>query len=229
MTTAKPTAPKLNRSKSLCRGTSGTLTLEVKHGARWAVPNRLHMIMTTNHEHAVQAGALDRRYFVLDVSDEKAQDPSWFGPLYDDMDHGGVEEFLWLLGRVKLGGWHPRHLPKTAEAVEQQRFSSDSIFQWSQGCIDADAIVGASDCIIDRELNRLHASDDLYGAYKGFCKSHPANNIVFGKALTQMFGQPSRQNVGKPGSGRRPRTYMVPDADARQLALDRRLGIGDSR
>jgi hypothetical protein len=35
--------------KSLITGS--TITLEVKHGARWSVPNRLHIIMTTNHEH----------------------------------------------------------------------------------------------------------------------------------------------------------------------------------
>ena len=74
--------------------TSSTVTLEVKHGARWPVPNRMHMIMTTNHDHAVQAGVQDRRYCVLEVSAHKAQDPSWFDPLYDDMENGGVEEFL---------------------------------------------------------------------------------------------------------------------------------------
>ena len=52
--------------KSLITG--DTIILEIKHGARWSVPNRLHIVMTTNHDHAVQAGVQDRRFFVLEVS-----------------------------------------------------------------------------------------------------------------------------------------------------------------
>lgn len=217
------TADKL---KSLITG--GTITLEVKHGARWAVPNRLHIIMTTNHDHAVQAGVQDRRFFVLEVSAHKAQDASWFNPLYADFDNGGVEEFLWFLLKVNLKGWHPRQLPKTSESIEQQRFSADSITQWAQACIDADQIVGFfPDGVGYYPLGQLLPSNVLYAAYKGHCRQHPANNAVFGKALTQMFGEPSRQKVaGGSDNSRRPRTYRVPDADSWQQALDQRLGIG---
>jgi hypothetical protein len=90
----------------------------------------------------VQSGVQDRRFFVLDVSPHKAQDEGWFGPLYDDHHNGGLEEFLWLLQRVNLTGWHPRRLPKTSASIEQQRFSADSVSQWAEACIDADGIVG---------------------------------------------------------------------------------------
>ena len=217
------TADKL---KSIITGAS--ITLEVKHGSRWPVPNRLHIIMTTNHDHAVQAGVQDRRFFVLEVSAHKAQDPSWFGPLYADLDDGGVEEFLWFLLNVNLKGWHPRQLPKTSESIEQQRFSADSICQWAQACIDADALVGVSNGGVSYPLNQLHPSNVLYDAYKGHCKYHPASNAIFGKALTQMFGEPSRQKVATSGKSR-PRTYQVPDADTWQQALDRRLGVGSRK
>jgi len=52
--------------------------------------------------------------------------------------------------------------------------------------------------------------------------------VLFGKALTQMFGEPSRQKVSNSGNSR-PRTYRVPDVDGWQQALDRRLGIGDRK
>jgi len=215
------TADKL---KSLITG--GTITLEVKHGARWSVPNRLHIIMTTNHDHAVQAGVQDRRFFVLEVSAHKAQDASWFDPLYADFDNDGVGELLWSLLKVNLKGWHPRQLPKTSESIEQQRFSADSISQWAQACIDADAIVGTQTG--GYPLGQLHPSNLLYDAYKGYCRQHPAGVVLFGKALTQMFGEPSRQKVSNSGNSR-PRTYRVPDVDGWQQALDRRLGIGDRK
>jgi Family of unknown function (DUF5906) len=201
--------------------TSETITLEVKHGPRWTVANHLHIIMTTNHDHAVQAGVQDRRYFVLDVSAHRAQDASWFDPLYDDLENGGPEELLCFLLGVNLKGWHPRQLPKTTETVEQQRFSADSISQWSQACIESDAIVIGD---MHYSLGQLHPTHRLYEAYRRFCKTHPANTVIFGKALAQMFGPSSRQKVAAAASPR-PRTYYVPDADTWQQALDRRLGI----
>lgn len=209
-----------NALKSLI--TSQSLTLEVKHGSRWQVPNRLHIIMTTNHEHAVQSGVQDRRFFVLDVSPHKAQDEGWFGPLYDDLHNGGLEEFLWLLQRVNLTGWHPRRLPKTSASIEQQRFSADSVSQWAQACIDADGIVGG---LSTPALNNVLPTHELYDAYKGHCRTHPVKNAVFGKALTEMFGPPTRQSTSTGSGTSRPRTYHVPDADTWQRALDQRLGI----
>jgi hypothetical protein len=131
------------------------------------------------------------------------------------------------LQRINVARWHPRQLPKTSESVEQQRFSADTISQWSQACIDADTIVGHP-VLGNQPIGQLYASNILYEAYKNYCKHHPASNVVFGKALTQMFGSPTRQNVGGSGTAR-PRTYGVPDADTWQLALDRRLGIGAGR
>ena len=104
--------------------TGDTLTLEVKNGPRWDIPNRLHLLLTTNHVHAVAAGTNERRYFVLEVSDEKARQDAWFEPLHNDLDTGGKAQFLWLLQNLRLGNWHPRQIPKTAETVEQQRMSA---------------------------------------------------------------------------------------------------------
>jgi Family of unknown function (DUF5906) len=123
--------------------TADTIRVERKFGSCRVIPNRLHVIMTTNHDHAVAAGVRDRRYFVLDVSDQHVDDNAYFNRLYQDLDDGGASELLYLLQGLRLGGWHPRQLVRTAEAIEQQRMSGDSVSQWSQTCIDADAVIGA--------------------------------------------------------------------------------------
>ena len=133
--------------------TGDTLTIEVKHGATWTIPNRLHMILTTNHEHAVQAGVQDRRFFVIEVSEHKAQDAEWFGRIYKDRGAGGPAEFLCFLQHIQLGGWHPRDMPRTAESIEQQRFSADSVSQWVQACIEKGAIAGADPFVYPLDKN----------------------------------------------------------------------------
>ena len=122
--------------------TAPTNQIERKGGAVHPYTKSATLIMTTNHDHAVAAGVGDRRNIVFDVSDEHACDKTWFDPIYADLDDGGTSEFLYFLQNLKLGEWHPREILKTAETTEQQRMSGDSVSQWSQACIDADAIVG---------------------------------------------------------------------------------------
>ena len=178
------------------RVTADTFQIERKNGAIRQIPNRLHLMMTTNHDHAVSAGAGDRRNAVYDVSDEHACDKAWFDALYDDLDHGGVGQFLRFLQNVKLDDWHPRQILKTAEATEQQRMSGDSVSQWSQACVEADAIIGdPRHGEPQHDLGKRIASEDLREAYTGFCKQHgvrAANQEVFGKACVEMFGPRQR-------------------------------------
>jgi hypothetical protein len=207
------------------RITSDTIPLEAKYRARREVPNRMHVMMTTNHEHAVSAGIRDRRFFVLDVSDEHAQDAAWFDPLYQDIISGGKEQLLELLLSLRLGDFHPRALLKTEEAREQQRMSGDSISQWCQACIDADEIVGGLGM---GQLAQDVASERLRQSYADYCRQHglrPASKDTLGKALTAMFG-PRKRQPAKAGGAHRPWAYSVPDGDTWQGLLDERLGLG---
>ena len=123
--------------------TGDTIQIERKFGSCRQVPNRLKTIATTNHDHAIAAGVRDRRNVVYDVSDERVGDRAWFDALYRDLAAGGTSEFLYFLQHVQLGDWHPRQILKTAETIEQQRMSGDSVSQWAQACIEADALIGA--------------------------------------------------------------------------------------
>jgi hypothetical protein len=100
---------------------------------------------------------------------------------------------LWFLQRIRLGDWHPRQILKTAEATEQQRMSGDTVSQWSQACIEADAIVGSAFHGISQQqdLGQRTAIDELHKAYTGHCNQQrlrPTNVVAFGKACTEMFG-----------------------------------------
>lgn len=217
------------------RITADTFQIERKHGAICQIPNRLHIIMTTNHDHAIGAGVGDRRFAVYDVSDKHARDESWFDPIYRDLDEGGASEFLWFLQDLKLGSWHPRLILKTAEATEQQRMSGDSVSQWSQACIDADAVIGAGPGLHGmaqtQALSAAISVEALRQAYSGFCKQNglrTISTVAFGKACAELFGPRARlpfvQCTGS-GKGNRPWGYHVPDGDTWQDKVDARLGI----
>jgi hypothetical protein len=215
--------------------TAPTNQIERKGGAVLHIPNRLHIIMTTNHDHAVSAGVGDRRNAVFDVSDERACDKTWFDPLYRDLDDGGTSEFLHILQNLKLGSWHPREILKTAETTEQQRMSGDSVSQWSQACIEADAIVGAArgpyGTETTHDLGTPISVEALREAYTGFCRQnslHPLSTDGFGKACADMFGSRKRLKVLQNVTGnskRRPWGYYVLAGNKWQEKVDARLGI----
>jgi hypothetical protein len=75
------------------RATASVIPIEAKYRQQRQVPNRLHIMLTTNHSWAIAAGVQARRYFVCEVSDEVAQDRSWFDPLYEDLKAGGQRNF----------------------------------------------------------------------------------------------------------------------------------------
>ncbi len=210
------------------RITSDTLQIERKNGAVRQVVNRLHMIMTTNHDHAVGAGTGDRRFVVFDVSEEHACEKAWFEPLYQDVKDGGLGQFLYLLQSLKLGHFHPRQIIKTAEATEQQRMSGDGVSQWAQACIDADAVIGG---VGTHDLGGPISAETLREAYNGFCRQNGQRAVgteTFGKACADMFGPRQRLKALQMPSGkgkRRPWGYHVPKSKKWQEKVDARLGI----
>jgi Primase C terminal 2 (PriCT-2)/Family of unknown function (DUF5906) len=79
--------------------TADTIQIERKFGGCRSIPNRLHVIMTTNHDHAVAAGVGDRRFVVLDVSSEHAGDKAYFDRLYQDWTRAG-QASSWIFYRT---------------------------------------------------------------------------------------------------------------------------------
>ena len=224
------------------RVTADIFQIEHKNGPVCQIPNRLHLMMTTNHDHAVAAGVGDRRLVVYDVSEEHACDKAWFDPLYLDLHDGGFGEFLYLLQTLQLGDWHPRQILKTAETAEQQRMSGDSISQWSQACVDADAVIGAGrgpyGTEITHDLREPTSTRALRDAYTGFCKQNGLRTVsmeAFGKGCTDMFGprkrlKPEEYITKRPWgpeeyTTKRPWGYDVPNGETWQRKIDERLGI----
>jgi hypothetical protein len=206
------------------RITAPTFKIERKFGSKRDIANKLHIMLTSNHDHAVAAGTSDRRLVVFCVSEKYAQDREWFDPLYADLEDGGYGEFLYLLQNVKLGDWHPRQQLKTAETASQQRMSADSVTHWAQACVEADEVVGDDALPLGERIR----SEDLRQSHAWYCKQHglrAANAEVFGTACTAMFGPKKRISAKQAEGKSRPWGYDVPDGDTWQKKIDERLGI----
>lgn len=110
--------------------TEETIMIEGKGVDAEAAPNFVHLMMASNSDWVVPAGGDERRFFVLDVGDEKIQDKTYFKSIRKELDNGGREAFLHLLMTRDLSEFDVRHFPKTAALQEQKVLSMSPEEQW---------------------------------------------------------------------------------------------------
>lgn len=146
--------------------TEHTLSIEMK-GIDIGPPARnfIHLIVASNQEWTIPAGANERRFLVLDVSSKHMQDTKYFGAIEQQMKSGGYEALLYDLLRVDLTGFEDdlRKPPKTRALFDQQMLSMPVESKWwleklSQGQI----------CPSHLDWNSLVQQDRLYDDYVKF-------------------------------------------------------------
>jgi hypothetical protein len=124
--------------------TEPTLQIEAKGRDIIEEPNRLHVMLASNHEWVIPAGPQERRYAVQEVADTHQQDPNWFGPIYEEMRSGGLEAMLFDLLHYDLGNWHPRQIVRTLALAKQQEESLSPLDQWWLELLQTAILEGAS-------------------------------------------------------------------------------------
>ena len=93
--------------------------------------NMIHMMIASNSEWVIPAGSNSRRWFVLDVADDKTLDMQYFKDINAELDNGGREALLhFFLNRAITNDL--RKAPET-EALQVQRklsMNRDTIIGW---------------------------------------------------------------------------------------------------
>jgi hypothetical protein len=91
------------------------------------VKNNVNLIMASNNEWVVPAGLEERRFFVLDVSDEHIQDKKYFSAIINQMDNGGLEAMLHDLLEMDISGIDLRTFQQTNGLFEQKLYSMSTV------------------------------------------------------------------------------------------------------
>jgi hypothetical protein len=125
--------------------TDDTLTIEEKGHTPKEEPNRLHIMMASNHEWMLPAGAHARRFVVEKVADTHRQEAAWFSPIYKQMQNGGWEAMLYDLLHRELGNWHPRQIVHTAELSKQQEQSLSALDAWWLELLQTGVLAGSDE------------------------------------------------------------------------------------
>ncbi len=110
--------------------TERMITIEGKGKDAEFAPNRLHILMATNSAWAVPAGPKERRFFVLDVGDNRIGDKAYFRNLMTQMEAGGRGALLHDLQKIDISDFDVSVVPDTAALNEQKLHSMDLIQQY---------------------------------------------------------------------------------------------------
>jgi hypothetical protein len=164
--------------------TEPTLQIEAKGRDIVEEPNRLHVMLASNNEWVIPAGAHERRYAAQEVADTHRQDANWFGPIYQEMRSGGLEAMLYDLLNYDLGDWHPRQIVRTPALAKQQEESLSPFDQWWLELLQTTVLEGADSNHPDRAISnhyeeeirtrRLRRAARAHGAARGSLRSGPA-------------------------------------------------------
>lgn len=110
--------------------TEDMITVEAKHRDAVTVKNRIHMLIASNNDWAVPAGLEERRFCVLDVSERRMQDHTYFAAINEQLASGGLEAMLFELQNYDLSGFEVRNVPDTKALREQKMLSMDPETKW---------------------------------------------------------------------------------------------------
>jgi hypothetical protein len=123
------------------------------------VKNMLHIIIASNHEWVVPAGMDERRFCVIDVSNERQQDHSYFARLQTEMNTGGKAAMLYDLLNHKITV-NLRDVPRTTALEEQKTFSMRPEEKWL-----LDRLMAGRWSDNDSEWGSCVLKERVYGSY----------------------------------------------------------------
>ena len=101
-------------------------------------------MMASNENYVVPATSGERRYAVFNVSNAKAQDPEWFGPIYAELANGGKEAMIHDLLAMDLSDFHPRQVPQTEALLEQQEEGLPPLESWWREILESGCVPGST-------------------------------------------------------------------------------------
>jgi phage/plasmid-associated DNA primase len=93
--------------------------------------NLVHLLIASNHDWVIPAGHDERRFAVLDVAPDHAQDHRYFAALAEEVEQrGGLAAMLHDLRAHDYSDVNLRQPPMTAGLFDQKRHSMDPAARW---------------------------------------------------------------------------------------------------
>jgi hypothetical protein len=146
----------------------------------------------------VPASLEERRYFVLDVPDNRIGDRQYFSALYAEMENGGLADML----RRDITGFEPRDVPNTAALNDQKLHSLDTLHKWWLAVLERGFLwKSRHGAAVFRDWSEFYTTELLSRSYLQWCGenrvSYPMSRVQLGKMMAEIY-QSSRPRQDNP-------------------------------
>jgi hypothetical protein len=209
--------------------TEGEICVERKGVDAFRMKNYTRFVIASNNNWVVPAGVDERRFCVIDVSDDKAQNHTYFAPVFEQMENGGTEAFLRFLYDYDLTNINLRQAPKTKALLDQKLTSLKpaeafwfeilkegqfDFFEWDDN---------QQELPWDR-AEQFITTQGLHNCYLSFCrdhKLHPDKSDAVMKDLFGIKGICPGSIPYRPSAKGRKRGYRIPPLDQCRLDFEK--------
>lgn len=207
--------------------TDPVISIEYKGREAIVIPNFTRVLFTSNEDWVVPAGARDRRFTVLDVSDARIQDHKYFSELWRQLeanDGGGFKALMAFLLEYEIDEAFLRRTLQTEELVEQKLLTLDPISTWWLETLRAGELPGGG--------GNVAALEDLQRSYlehaRNVGQSHRAVAtqlaIYLRKRVPGLRTQVKRVRDKCTGSMRRHTLFIFPNLYECRISFEEELG-----
>lgn len=223
------------RAEGVLKGlvTEDKIAIEMKGVDMQPSPNYVRLILASNNDWLIPAGADQRRFVVMEAGAARMQDAAYFGAIIEQIENGGRQALMLFLLERDLNGVNLRSIPKTGALVEQKLHSMDSVGQWLYGCLDAGGFQeqgdgGRAEFI---QWEQKYQISEFHGFYSFYCRRNSLRNqvppSVFGRKVKKLF--PSLIKTRTTFGRGRPTYYVLPALDAAREEFKSTNGLDSVR
>jgi hypothetical protein len=210
--------------------TSEQILIEPKGVNAFQVASYLRVFISSNEEWVVPATFDERRFFVMNVPPDKAQDERYFTALRHEMRSGGPAALLHHHQSLDLNGFNVRKPPMTEGLRDQKLESLKNIDRWWYECLlegDLSDPMGFDELDWQTSPVRIFR-ESLRGSYRDWLRKQryqgsEVDGGRFGRDMRRLI--PSLSNVRTGSDGSRQNTYEIPPLPLCRAEFERALGL----
>lgn len=201
------------------------ILVEGKHRDAVMAKNVTHLIMASNEIWVVPTGHDERRFCVIDVSEDRKQDTDYFAALYKEIESGGTQAMLHDLLNQDLSDFNVRKAPKTAALMHQKLRSLRGPESWLHNCLQM-GMINHSPWYRDQPLEIRKA--DVYSSYadnhRAYGDYRPVDVGQFSKTLQTILSEGLEKPRFTTAEGQRPYGYRFAPLDNARAAFEKYIG-----
>lgn len=173
--------------------TGPTQMIEPKGLNAFEAPNHNRLWICSNNDWVVPASGDERRFFVLEISNEHEKDFPWFAAIDAEMKAGGLEAMMFDLKNLPYPCWlelrRPPSTPWLGEQIEQSLSALDAwwLSVLSEGCVTDGG------CTYDWDHDSLEITRDAF--WHSF-QAHRRETKTRGNVTRTQFGTFMTETIG---------------------------------